>query len=118
MTRRFALALLLFVSVTAPSCAKLLGPSGKADYSITGTATRVDITYSSNGGGTSQASNVSLPWSYSLTDLKKDDFLYVSAQIVNTSGGSITVTINKDGNYFKSGTATGFPSIATASGSS
>lgn len=95
----------------------ILGPSGKADYSITGSASRVDITYANSSGGTSQASGISLPWTYSLSGLKSGDFLYVSAQISSTTGGSAVVTINKDGKYLQSGSANGFATIATASGS-
>lgn len=115
MTRRLALLLLLCV----PACSDggLLGPSGSADYSLTGSAARVDITYQNSSGGTSQVSNATLPWTYSLSGLKTGDFLYVSAQITSTSGGSLVATINRNGKYFQSATANGFASIATASGS-
>lgn len=117
LRRRTLLVLTAAVLGSGFGCSNLLGPSGKAEYSITGTATRVNVTYSSGGGGSSQVSNMTLPWTYPLSDLKKDDFLYVSAQIANTSGGSITVSITKDGKPFQTGYASGFAAIATASGS-
>src|SRR4051794_3553901 len=49
---------------------------------------------------------------------RSGDFLYMSCQI-STGGdtGSITVTIFENGTLYRSGTANGFPNIASASGS-
>lgn len=117
MTRRMGLAVVVvawaLVAVTActgPS------PSSRVDYDVTGTATRVDITYATAGGGTAQVTGVTVPWSFGWSGAKTGDFLYVSAQIVNTTGGTLTVTIKKDGSRFKTTTSSGFASIATASG--
>lgn len=101
------------VAITGEGCNTLTGASD-IEYSITGTAQRVSVTYES-GGGTSQVSSASVPWSYSFK-AEKDGFLYVSAQILSNTG-SVTVAIRKNGKEFKSGTASGFAAIATASGS-
>ncbi len=106
----------ILLGINGCSAASILGPSGKAEYSITGTATRVDITYQNGNGGTSQVSGAAVPWTLSLSNLKKDDFLYVSAQIVNTTGGSISVKITSDGKDIYTGSASGFAAIGTASG--
>jgi len=115
--RRLLLIAVVLGAIASTGCKNVFGPSGEASYEISGTATRVDITYQNSTGGTSQIANVSLPWTYSLSNLKSGDFLYVSAQIVNDSGGSITVTINREGKSFKTGSASGFAAIGTASGS-
>ena len=90
-------------------------PSGQVVYRVTGTATRVDVTYANSSGGTSQTAGATVPWTYAWSGAKADDFLYVSAQIVSASG-SITVTIEKNGTPLQTSTASGFASIATASG--
>lgn len=53
--------------------------SGTVLYRVTGTATRADLTFASSGGGTSQQSNVALPWTTSIA-AHDGDFLYISAQ--------------------------------------
>ena len=115
--RQLVIAGMLMVGVWGSGCQGLTGPSGEAEYRVTGTASRVDVTYENADGGMSQVSNVTVPWSYRWSSAESGDFLYVSAQIVNASGGSVTVTIRKDGDTFKSSTSSGFASIATASGS-
>jgi hypothetical protein len=90
--------------------------SGAASYQVTGTAKHVSITYQNASGGTSQT-GASLPWGYALS-AKGGDFLYVSAQIDQSpDSGSITVTIMKGTSVYETAHATGFPNIATASGS-
>lgn len=91
-------------------------PSGAVEYRITGSATRVDVTYTNASGGTSQVANAAVPWTYGWSGATSGDFLYVSGQIVNTSGGTITATITKNGSTLQTSTSTGFASIATASG--
>jgi len=87
------------------------------EYRITGTARRCSATYANATGGTNQ-SVVSIPFSYTWARANTGDFLYLSCQI-DSSGdtGSITVGIYKDGALYRSGFASGFPNIATASGS-
>jgi hypothetical protein len=103
------------ISTDAPWNVALEKVPPDVEYTITGTARRCDVTHQSSGGGVSQ-STVTIPWSYSRT-ARTGDFLYVSCQI-STGGdtGSIFVRIYKRGSLFESGSATGFPNIATASG--
>jgi hypothetical protein len=103
----------------APSPTPSPAPGGtpNVEYRITGTARRCDATYENSTGGVNQAT-VSIPFSYSWNGARAGDFLYMSCQI-STGGdtGNITVTIYKNGNFYRSGMAIGFPNIATASGS-
>ncbi|MBL7087099.1 MAG: hypothetical protein ISS28_08435 [Candidatus Cloacimonetes bacterium] len=94
---------------------ELFDTSIDVEYKVTGTASRVDVTYENEGGGTSQESNVSVPWTYSFTG-EPGDFVYISAQNQGQSG-SVTVTIYTDGDKFKTSTSSGAYVIATASGS-
>ena len=94
---------------------ELFDTSIDVEYKVTGTASEVDVTYENEDGGTSQQSNVSVPWSYSFTG-DPGDFVYISAQNQGESG-SVTVTIYTDGDKFKSSTSSGAYVIATASGS-
>ena len=59
--RKYLLPILLFAF---SSCENL---DGKIDveYKITGSANSVDVTYTNKDGGTSQESNVSVPWTKS-----------------------------------------------------
>ena len=84
-------------------------------YEVTGTATTVDITMENSSGGTSQFSDVAVPWSTYFTS-KSGAFVYISAQN-QASSGSVTVRIYKDGIVFKESTSSGAYVIATASGS-
>lgn len=114
MRRRLVFVLVVLVAFAGTGCNAITGASD-IEYSITGVnVQRVSITYESGSGGTSQVSSATLPWSYSFK-ADKDAFLYVSAQIVQGTG-SITVTIRKNGDSFRTGTASGFAAIATASG--
>jgi len=66
-------------------------------YSVTGTASTVNITIENESGGTSQYSDVTLPWEYSFkayagTGTYDYLFVYVSAQNQGSSG-SVTATI-------------------------
>lgn len=108
--------LVLIALLTAFSGCNALTGASDIEYSITGlNVQRVSITYESGSGGTSQVASATLPWSYSFK-ADRDAFLYVSAQIIQGTG-SITATIRKNGDSFKTGTASGFAAIATASGS-
>lgn len=110
---------IFFIIVLLNSCNFLLGISS-IKYEVTGTASSVDLTIENKGGGTSQFSNVSLPWKYEFTKQKNDEydfvFLYVSAQN-NGSFGTVTSTIYVDGDSWKSSTSSGSYVVATASGS-
>lgn len=111
MKARHIAALLLVVLLAG--CDALTGQSN-IEYRVSGSAARVSLTYESEGGGTSQVDSAAVPWSYSFK-AKKGDFLYVSAQIVSTSGGTVTVAIYKGGTQIESSSSSGFASIATAS---
>lgn len=107
-------ALSVFCVLLFTGCDSLRGISD-IEYTATGVnVSRVSLTYEASGGGTEQIASRALPWSYAFKG-KKDDFLYVSAQIIEGEG-TVTVTIKKSGQIFKSATSTGFASIATASG--
>jgi hypothetical protein len=108
------LLLLAFIIIALSSCEGLFGEYSM-EYSVTGTASSVDITYVNEDGGTSQISDATVPWSYSFTGIE-DNFVYISAQN-NGKTGTVTVTIYKSGKKFKSGTSTGAYVIASASGS-
>lgn len=109
-------ALALSVTLLALSgCDSLLGRSNVM-YEVTGSnVSKVSLTYESEGGGTAQIASASVPWTSSFK-ADKDDFLYVSAQIIEGTG-SITVTIYKNEKILETASASGFASIATASGS-
>jgi Bacterial Ig-like domain (group 1) len=94
------------------------GPApSNVEYRITGTATHCSATYENSTGGTDQR-GVSVPFSYSWNGAQTGDFLYISCQIdTATDRGDILVAIYKNGVLYRSATAVGFPSIATASGS-
>jgi hypothetical protein len=92
-------------------------PAPAVEYRITGTARRCDATYENSSHGTNQAT-VDVPFSYTWNSARTGDFLYMSCQI-STAGdrGDITVAIYKNGVLYRSGSASGFPNIASASGS-
>lgn len=114
MTLLRLVLLLACASLFGASCDTLTGTSN-IEYRVTGfNVQRVSLTYESEGGGTAQVSNATIPWSHAFK-AKKGDFLYISAQIVQGTG-SVTVTIAKSGETFKTTTSSGFASIATASG--
>jgi hypothetical protein len=85
-------------------------------YSITGSAPTVNITMESEGGGTSQRSGQSLPWSLAGMGFGAGDFVYLSAQN-QADHGTVTVTITRNGEVWKTATSTGAYVIATVSGS-
>lgn len=110
--KRFALLLVLSALLWS-GCDSLSGASN-IEYAVTGTATKVSLTYGLSGGGTEQIASTTVPWSYPFRG-KKGDFLYLSAQIVEGTG-TVVVTIKKNGETFKTATSSGFASVATASG--
>jgi hypothetical protein len=111
---RLSLQACILAALLSVGCDSISGASD-IRYSVTGpNTTRVSLTYES-GSGTSQNSSAAVPWSYSFK-AEKDEFLYVSAQIVQGTG-PITVTIYDEENVVSTQVATGFAAIATASGS-
>jgi len=87
----------------------------EVEYRVTGTAVTVDLTIRNEDGGTSQFTDMPVPWSYSFVG-EKGDFVYVSAQNQGNTG-TVTATIYRDGKQFKTSTSSGAYVIATASGS-
>lgn len=69
----------LFIAVAACSGKNPLTGSGTVVYRVTGSAARADLTFATEGGGTSQQANAILPWT---TNIAAHDgyFLYLSAQ--------------------------------------
>lgn len=84
-------------------------------YDVTGSAWTVDITYQNEDGGTSQLSGVMLPWrtSFSAGALS---FVYIAAQNQGETG-TVTATIYRDGEEFRTSTSSGAHVIASAHGS-
>jgi hypothetical protein len=84
------------------------------EYSITGSAAAVALTYRNASGGTEQ-NVVGLPSSMSFYSLA-GRFVYLSAQN-KTSGGDVHVSITVDGRILQQATSASAYGIATASGS-
>lgn len=111
--------ILSLIALVAPACSagNILTGNASVTYKITGSAKHVSITYQNGSGGTSQT-GASVPFTYEYGTAKKGEFVYISAQIdTSPDNGSISVTILKNGSTLFSGSANGFPNIATASGS-
>lgn len=93
-------------------------------YQLTGTATAVDITMRTPGGGTSQQQGITLPLTRKsdategLTfQFHSGEFVYLSAQISEESGGDVVCVILEGSTIISTSTASGFPSIVTCEGS-
>ena len=115
MARRLALAALAAIALVA--CGGSEDDTYTVVYDISGVGTsRASLTYSDANGGTRQSSGVSLPHGISLRNVRRGDFLYISAQNDNASG-SVTVEILVNGSSFKRSQSSGAYVIATASGS-
>jgi hypothetical protein len=84
-----------------------------AEYRVTGTPGQVFITYVTASGETAQVLAL-IPWSFALTDLRPGAFLFVSAQ--QQVGGTVVVSIYRNGVLYKTSTAEGPSAIALASG--
>lgn len=116
MTTKKILVLTLFIIACLFSC-DAFETSADFRYTVTGTAKTASLTYENADGGTSQESDVVLPWEYSFSlDKSTYNFLYISAQN-GTREGTVIVTIYKDGDVYKTSTSSGAFTIATASGS-
>lgn len=112
-------ASLLFIAFICLGCEKDDPPTAPTtyavEYTVTGTAANVSVTYALADGGTSQIGDTPTPWSYEFRAVK-GTFVYVSAQN-QTETGTVTATILRDGREFKTATSTGAYVIATSSGS-
>jgi hypothetical protein len=97
-----------FVAVLAIiGCDDSTNPDSKTydvSYRVSGTAPSVNITMTNQSGGTSQFSDVSLPWSHSFSG-KSGDFVYLSAQNQGQYG-TVTVKILRDFDVIEESTAT------------
>ena len=82
-------------------------------YEVTGTASSASMTYETPGG-TSQQSDMSLPWSHTFS-AEEGQFLYISAQNQDRAG-TVTAAIKVDGVIAKSSTSSGAYVIASTSG--
>lgn len=107
------LAIAIIIGICA-SAGNELSKDHDVKYEVTGSASTVDVTYTNEDGGTSQLSDVTLPWSVSFTG-DTLDFVYVSAQNQGETG-TVTATIYRDGEQFKSSTSSGAYVIASADG--
>lgn len=119
--------LLIVVAVGIGGCTALLaGGTAAIDhaahvnhtvvYSVTGTGPANDITYDtlqqgSGQNGEAQVTNVSLPWSKTITASGLVTSFSVSAT-VGQAGGSVTCMITEDGSQLSTNTASG--AFATA----
>lgn len=106
--------LVLFVTLLLMACSNPFDSSIAVKYEVTGTAELVNVTYQNNNGGISQVTDASLPWSMTFSG-NPEDYVYLSAQNQEETG-SITVTIYKNNDVFKSATSTGSYVVASVSG--
>lgn len=106
-------AFLAIILVLGPACTGLT-TTYDVKYELSGTASTVDITYTNEDGGTSQLSDVPLPWTLTFKR-GSGQFVYVSGQN-QAETGSVVATVYKDGKVFKTSTSEGAYVIATASG--
>lgn len=111
--KRLAIATALLVGLAGCSGKNPLTGSGTVVYKVTGTAGKVDITYSGSGGSTLQQSNVSTPWSTNIA-AHSGDFLYVSAQNDGETG-CVEVQIVSGSSVLKDGQSCGAFVVATVS---
>ena len=84
-------------------------------YLITGTASKVSLTWQNDENGTQQG-DYKVPFCSDF-NFFSGDFLYISAQITSESGGSIECFIYDGDSLISHSEASGFASIATCSGS-
>ena len=89
-------------------------------FTLTGTASGADITYSVGDGGSEQQQNVAVPLVNRAGEpglhftASQGDFLYFSAQ--NNGGGSLTCTITADGSVVATHTSRGRFSVVQCDG--
>lgn len=111
--KKITAVILAACTIAFAGCNAITGASN-IEYRVSGSAARASLTYESAGGGTSQESNRTLPWSHSFR-AERDAFLYVSAQNSGQTG-CVTAEIYKNGDRLESATSCGAFVIATASG--
>ena len=111
--KKYLFIICLFLNVFFSGC-DLLDGKIDVEYKVTGSASSVDVTYTNKDGGTSQESNVSVPWTKSFS-INCEEFLYISAQNQGSSG-SVTTRINVDGEKFKQSSSNGAYVISSSSG--
>ena len=106
--------ILVIVALLLTACTNPFDSSITVKYEVTGSAELVNVTYQNNNGGISQITDVVLPWSMTFSG-NPEDYVYLSAQNQGETG-SITVTIFKNDDVFKSATSTGSYVVASVSG--
>ena len=84
------------------------------EYRISGSTSRVDLTYENGDGATEQKSDARVPWSLKFKGVS-GQFLYISAQN-QLSSGSVTCEIRLNGEVVKTATSNGEYVIASCSG--
>ncbi len=82
---------------------------------VLGTAKNASLTFTTATGDTAQIASVKVPWQYRAFDPSSGLFLYISAQNLSQSGGTITCQIWLFGVVVKTTTSRGFASICEAS---
>jgi len=113
--KKIIYAFVFFIGLFATSsCSKYEPSSSQYKYEVTGTSGSYSVTIQNTDDNTQQWSSVSNGWYYSWSQTGTR-WLYLSAQN-NSSSGSVTVKIYRDGQVVASNTSYGAYSIATVSG--
>lgn len=102
--------------VSTPSAIPSFSSSHSVAYRVTGTASKVSLTYNNAQGGSEQISSAAVPW-FKQFSAESGTFLYVSAQNSDESGGTVHVEIIVDGSPVRQSDASGFAAIADCNGS-
>ena len=100
---------LLFISTVALLFASCEG--AKIRYEVSGSASRMNVTYANKSGGTEQA-YIGQGWSYEFTEDGDGQYKYISAQNAGGSG-SVTVKIISDGHVLKTASSSGAYCVAS-----
>ena len=98
----------------AVACSNPFDTSIDIRYEVSGSAQLANVTYENGSGGTSQMTNIALPWSHTFSG-EPDEYVYLYAHSQSETG-SITVTIYKDGDVFRRATSEGAFVAASVSG--
>ncbi len=108
----------VFISILflclALACSNPFDTSIEIRYEVSGSAQLANVTYENGSGGTSQMTNIALPWSHTFS-VEPNEYVYLYAQS-QCETGSITVTIFKDGDVFRRATSEGSFVAASVSG--
>jgi hypothetical protein len=110
-----AIAVVVVIGILVAVCVVSTTPSkATVKYEVTGSAKTVDVTINNATGGTEQFSDVSVPWTHTISNYT---YSYVSILAQNKGAtGSVTVNIYVNGDLFKTSTSTGAYVIAQAGG--